>query len=66
LTNNEKEIQFTVKSGPLQPQGPGGLQSLPPEKYKMIQPKKPGPPPPDPRITDPALQQAPVTAPAAR
>ena len=66
LSNNEKEIQFTVKPGPLQPQGPSGLQSLPPEKYKMIQPKKPGPPPPDPRITDPALQQAPVTAPAAR
>jgi hypothetical protein len=58
VNNNEGQVQFTVKPGTVSPQG-GGIHTLPPEKYKLIEPKKPGPPPPDPLKTGPGLQTMP-------
>jgi hypothetical protein len=59
LSNNEREVQFLVKAGSVQVPGSGGLVPLPPEKYKLIEPKKIGPPPPDPLKTGPGLQTMP-------
>ncbi|MCU0580410.1 MAG: hypothetical protein MUF69_12850 [Desulfobacterota bacterium] len=58
VNNNEAQVQFTVKPGTVSPQG-GGIHTLPPEKYKLIEPKKPGPLPPDPLKSGPAGQTMP-------